>query len=192
VTLLAETSDLVSNSYDSAAVDGALAWASSVIEGYCNRNFNLVTGEVVILDPYRGSAILPDFPVVAVTSVEAFLPDVSGPNMSWVTLTNFGWTPHTGFLYDTTGLPGTTWSGGPSWPWLPGSLRVTYTHGYATVPQPVKDVCVRLAQQYLENTGMMVQRRVGDMEARYSGSAGVDISPIDRNILDGYSDVGVS
>jgi hypothetical protein len=189
---LAEASDLISNSYDPAAVDGALSWATSVISGYCNRNFDLVTGDVVVVDPFQGSAMLPEFPVVAVTLVEAYMADPNGNGMAWQSLTNYGWVASTGLIYDTAGLPGTVWSVGPSWPSLPGSLRVTYSHGYTSVPQPLKDVCVRLAQQYLENPAMMIQRKVGDTEARFSGSAGVALTEIDRSVLDRYATAGLS
>jgi len=194
VTSLAEDSDLVSNSYDSTAVEGALSWATSVITGYCDRNFDLVTGDVVTIDPNRDSALLPQFPVVSVTSVYGYLPNPDSPGgMAWIALTNYNWVASTGLIYNTTGLPGTVWSVGPSWPWLPGSLRVTYSHGYATIPQPLKDVCVRLAQQYLENPAQTVQRRVGDMESRFAGNSGViDLSSLDRSILDRYVNVGVS
>lgn len=188
---LASASDLVSNSYDAAAVEGALAWATSVISSYCNRNFDLVTGDVVVLSPYRGSVLLPNFPVVDVTSVEAYIPSDAG--MSWVALEDYSWVASTGLLFDTSGLPGThVGVSSFTWPWLPGSLRVTYDHGYASVPTDIRDVCVRIATQYLENPVMMVQRSVGDMSARFSGAAGPVIGAMDRSILDRYAHVGVS
>lgn len=192
MTPLASSSDLVESSYDSGAIDGALSWATSFITGYCNRDFDLVTGDTVVVTPQSGSAQLPDYPVLAVSAVAGYLPDPLGSGMTWVTLTNFAFVPDTGLIYDTTGLPGTTWTTGYSWPWLPGSLRVTFDHGYSTVPQPLVDVCARLAQQYLENPVGLMQRRVGDEEARFSGSAGVKLNDFDRVILDQYSNVGVA
>lgn len=189
---LASSSDFVSNSYDAVAVENAISWATSLIAGYCNRNFDLVTGDVVTLTPAKNAAMLPETPVVSVASVYAYLPNTNGGGMAWVPLTNYGWVASTGVLYDTTGLPGTHWTSGPSWPWLPGSLRVTYDHGYTTPPSELKDVCVRLAQQYLENPTLLVQRGVGDVHARFSGSAGVNVNAMDRAILDRYANVGVS
>lgn len=192
MTALASSSDFVSNSYDASAVTRAINWATSLIASYCNRNFDLVTGDTVTVSPIRGSAFLPQFPVVSVSSVYGYLPSTSGAGMAWTALTNYQYVASTGLIYDTTGLPGTQISVGPSWPWLPGSLRVTYDHGYASVPQDLTDVCVRLATQYLENPTMMVSRRVGDMEARFSGSSGGTVSKIDKIILDRYVNVGVS
>lgn len=187
----AQPSDLIVNAYDPAAVTGALEWATSFIAGYCDQVFSLVTGDVVTLNPQGGSALLPECPVVQVSLVEGWLPNLSGAGMAWTPLTNYQYTS-AGLIYDTTGLPGVSWGLGPSWPWLPGSLRVTYDHGYAAIPQPIVSVCARLATQYLENPGQMMQRRVGDEEARFNGSAGVSLNAMDRAILDRYVDVGVS
>lgn len=190
---LASPSDFISNFPDSQeAVQNAIDWATSVIAGYCNRNFDLVTGDVVTLTPSRGAALLPEIPVATVSSVYGYLPDTNGGGMTWVQLTNYQWTSNTGILYDTTGLPGTRWNTGPSWPWLPGSLRVTYDHGFATPPKDLTNVCVRLAQQYLENPMLMVQRGVGDVHARFSGSSGVVFTALDKAILDRYANVGVA
>lgn len=175
--------------YEAAEILAALSWATSEIIGYTDNEFSYVEDDVEVLTPGRGEAQLRHWPVVNVTLVEGLLP--SGNGMAWTPLPNYHFTP-TGYLYNTSGLPGTTWGTGATWPWLPGSLRVTYSHGYQTIPRRVRDVCCRLAQQYLENPELAMQSRVGDTERRFSGSAGVTISPSDRFILDRYSDVGVS
>lgn len=192
MTQLASSTDLIVDGFDSTAVDGALSWASSVIEGYCNRTFGLVTGDVVTITPRAGGGMLPQYPVVQVSLVEGYLPDLVNGGMAWQSMTNYWLVADTGLLYDTTGLPGTTWSGGPTWPWIPGSLRVTYDHGYAVLPNDLKDVCVRLATRYLENPVGMVERRVGDMEARFSGSAGFMFDASDQAVLASYCETGVS
>lgn len=192
MTRFAEASDVfVANGYEAADVERALDWASSVIEGYTGRNFDLVTGDTVLVDPHFGSAMLPCYPVVAVTEVSAWMPATDAGGMAWKTLTNYAYVPETGLLYNTTGLPGTNWQLGPSWPWLPGSLRVTYDHGYAEIPSALRDVCVRLAQQYLENPALAMNTRVGEVEARYAGSSGSVFTHQDRTILDRFTDVGV-
>lgn len=187
---LASASDLIADGYDSAKIEGALSWATSVIEGYCDRKLDLVTGDVVTITPRAGGGTLPNYPVVAVTLVEGYLPSDTG--MAWRPITNYWLVADVGELYDTAGLPGSTWDGSRSWPWIPGSLRVTYDHGYSPVPNDLRDVCARLAGQYLENPRLMIERRVGDMEARFSGSAGVLFGDMDRAVLDKYADVGVA
>lgn len=183
---LAAASDLVvEGTYDVAKTASALSWATSVIEAYCKHSFGLVTDETVVISPHGGSGLLPNFPVVQVTLVEGYLPD--GQGMAWKPMTNYWLVADTGELFNTIGLPGVPWN--PfSWPWLPGSLRVTYDHGYEVIPNDLRDVCARLAGQYLENPELFVERRVGDMEGRFSGSAGVVFGPMDKVVLDKYSD----
>lgn len=176
--------------YDAAAVTRALSFAQSEVQGYCNReSFDLVTNEVVHIDPapYR-KALLPSVPVATVSLLRGLLPDPTGAStgFTWVTLTNYRFVAETGLIYDTSGEIGTSSWLGPTWPWLPGSLEVTYDHGYATIPQGLVDVACRFAQQYLENPALMMQRRVGEQEGRYAGSVGVVITELDKRILDRY------
>jgi hypothetical protein len=194
VTQLATKEDFapLGGEYDDALVNLALSNASAFIEGYCNRSFDFVENDVVLLTPNARSICLPGYPVVSVSSVEGYLPNTLGNGMAWTTLTNFGFVPETGFIYDTTGLPGTTWNQcGYTWPWLPASLRVTYSHGYEDVPPGLKAVCMRLANQYLENPSLAMQSKVGEIEDRFSGSVGVRLNEFDQAILDRYADVSI-
>jgi hypothetical protein len=161
------------------------------VEGYTGRTFDLVTGDVAVMDPHpHRRAMLPCYPVTAATAVQGYLPGPDG--LTWTTLTNYAFVAETGLIYDTTGLPGVLSTSCSSWPWLPGSLEVTYDHGYAVVPQGLVDVACRLAQQYLENPALQMQRRVGEQEGRFAGSAGVVITELDARILDRYTDVSVA
>lgn len=189
--------------YDDTSVTRALSWAQSFVESYCLANddagtFDLIVSDTVYVTPQRyRSALLPAVPVVNIESVYGLLPrvDSSVPTgaMQWVELTNFAFVAETGQLYDTTGQVGSQWNIGQlSWPTLPGSLKVTYDHGYATIPQPLIDVACRFAQQYLENPTMTLMRKVGDIESRYAGSAGIVINDLDRRILDRYTEIGIA
>jgi hypothetical protein len=203
--------------YDQASITQALSVGQSAVENYCNQTFDLVTNDVVFIDPagcsqanmawpwftgYEPSpaglmryryAMLPQVPVANVEMVQALLPPQSpGVGLVWTTLINWSFVSDTGLIYDTTGQPGTQWNLGASWPWLPGSLQVNYDHGYAVIPQDLINVAIRLAQQYLENPVLQLQRRVGDIEDRFSGSAGIPIHELDRRILDRYTDIGIA
>jgi hypothetical protein len=180
--------------YDDSSVVRALQFAQDAVEGYCGRTFDLITNDVIITTPqqYR-TALLPYVPVVSITLVEGYIPNVNGTSgMGWQALPNYAFVQDTGLIYDTTGQPGVSYSLGESWPRLPGSLRITYSHGYANVPSGIISVACRLAQQYLENPALQMQRRVGDQEARFSGSVGTVISALDQRIMDRYVDIGVS
>lgn len=191
-TQLAAAFTPIGGAYDAPSVSRALSWAQSYVTEHCGREFDLVTGDVAFITPraYR-QALLPQFPVAAVTLVQGLLPAAVG-GLTWVTLTNYRFVSETGLIYDTTGEPGTTWNLGASWPHLPNSLQVTYDHGYSVIPQQLVDVACRLAQQYLENPALQMQRRTGDMEARYAGSVGVVLTQLDLRILDRYLDIGIA
>lgn len=181
--------------YDPDSVRRSMSWAQSMVTSYCGQDFDLITGTVAQLDPkpYR-CALLDQVPVVNVSLVEGLLPPVAstGSGLQWTTLTNYRWVGETGLIYDTSGEPNATFSVGCQWPWVPGGLRVTYDHGYALIPQPLIDVACRLANQYLDNPAGLLQRRVGEVEARFAGSAGMVINELDKRVLDRYSDIGIA
>lgn len=182
--------------YDTDSVIRALTWAQSFVESYCDQIFDLVTNDVVFLDPkpYR-AALLPQVPVVSVSDVQALLPPQTPIQVGlvWTELTNYRFVALTGLIYDTSGEPNTAWTVGiNTWPWVAGGLQVTYDHGYVTIPQPLIDVACRFAAQYLENPASVLQRRVGEVEERFSGSAGLVINALDQRILDRYTDIGIA
>lgn len=190
----------ISSVYDDASVTQALAWAQSFVEDYCNvgeGGFDLVTGETVFIDPkpYR-QALLPSIPVVNVSQVQGLMPSSQDSGgMAWTTLTNYAFVGETGLIYDTTGEPGVSQSFGPTWPALPGSLKVTYDHGYSTVPSGLINAACRFAQQYLENPALKLSRDVGDVHDRFAGNTGgvgIVINAFDERILDRYTLISIA
>jgi hypothetical protein len=117
-------------------------------------------------------------------------------------IANYRFVSETGLIYDTTGEPGVVgnFTGavanfGPSWPNLPGSLKVTYDHGYPTVPSGLINAACRFAQQYLENPALLLQRDVGSFMERYAGNTGgvgIVINVLDQRILDRYTLVSIA
>lgn len=178
----------IAATYDDASLTRALTWAQGFVESYCNRaetgGFDVVTGDIAYVDPAtHARALLPNAPVVNVTLVEAF------NGAAWLPLTNYAFVGETGLIY---GIPG----GSMRWPALPGSLRVTYDHGFETVPQPLIDCACRLAQQYLENPALKLARKVGDMQDTFFGgystganigAVGVVLNALDRAVLDRFT-----
>jgi hypothetical protein len=151
-----------------ADVTAALSWAGGAVEAYCERDFTYHANDVILVDPFpvQKSAQLPNPPVTAVSTVEAYMRDTSG-STSWQTLTNYRWTAD-GLIYDTTGQPGTLVSETPSWPSEPKSLRVTYTHGYVDPPQPIVDAVIKAAAAYLANPFSNTRRKIGDVESDWA------------------------
>lgn len=192
MALAAPTDVIGADSFSTDDVNAALNWATGVIEGYCNRTLGLVTNDVVRVTPLKGTGTLPNYPVVQVTLVEGYMLTEAGDGFAWVPITNYYADDDLGILYNMAGLTGVVWTGRHSWPWLPKSLRVTYDHGYDPIPEELTAVCARLARQYLDNPALMIERRVGDMEGRFSGSAGAMFSDLDLAALGGYINAGVA
>lgn len=163
-------------------VEYALSVASAAVEAYCERKFDLRSNDVVtITSRPNGSAQLPDAPVTAVTLVEAWLPRNGA--MAWVPITNYAFTED-GLIYDTSGLPGVPYEGVPSWPALPKSLRVTYTHGYADIPAAVALAVIKAAGDFLANPERLARFRVDDVERQWFDDKGSTI--VDGALLSDY------
>lgn len=175
--------------WSDADLNAALAWASGEVEAYCERDFTYRNLDVVLVDPFpvNRSAQLPNPPVTLVSQVEGFLRTETGV-MDWQPLTNWAWTAD-GLLYDTTGQPGTDVSALPSWPSAPKSLRVTYSHGFATIPADLKAAVVKAAGNYLANPYNMVQRTVGEVTYRWNDQTGQHL--LDDVLLGKYRLVSV-
>lgn len=153
--------------YSDDACDSAIAWAQGVIDDYTERHFGIVTDDVAYLDPHPGMpSLLDDPPVTAVSKVEGLM-GAQASTLDWTDMTAWTlWTPR-GEIYDATGLPGYPRTFFPTWPVLPQSLRVTYTHGYATVPQPVINAVLKLAAAYIANPEAYIEKRIGDNTFRW-------------------------
>lgn len=176
-----------------ADVEFALSWASHAVEAYCERDFSYYASETVLVDPFPASrsAQLPNPPVLGIASVEGYFRDSTGA-LSWQSLDNYGWTTE-GLLYDTSGQPGVQVVAVPSWPALPKSLRVTYSHGFEYVPGAVVDATIKAAAGFLANPLNLISRKTGDVEYGWSvsmmQSAGV---ALDEALLAKYRLVTVS
>jgi hypothetical protein len=152
--------------------------------------------------PYIGQTMLPNPPVINVSSVLAFMPMTNGGDMGWVALSNYQFAED-GLVWDTTGMPGVEMSDGgpvPSWPRAPRSLQITYDHGYALpeggapsdappLPQGVIDAVIRGAALYLDNPTGAMENRVGEITNRYdaTGPAGW----LDEKLLGRYRLVNI-
>lgn len=180
-----EVPSFLKGAWPDADVNAALSWASSAIESYCERDFSYVVNDVVTIDPFpvRRSAQLPNPPVISVSKVEAFMRDNTGAT-SWQELTNYAYTSD-GLLYDTSGLPGVNVAAVPTWPSLPKGLRVTYTHGYQTLPLPLVDAVIKAAGNYLANPFGNTRRTTGDVQSDWAVTL-IQAGGLDETLLAKY------
>lgn len=111
----------------------AIEGATAAIQNYCHQHLTAVAGDVVTLRSRgQGVLILPEQPVTAIASVVE----------NGTALVN-----ETDYTWETNGLihrwPG-AWRLTTS---IFGTVVVTYSHGYATIPQPIREVCIRSASR---------------------------------------------
>lgn len=190
---------MIVGAHTSDEVQLALDWASESIESYCERKFAYNPSDTVFVNPYRGDggkaqALLPNPPVQNVSQVLAQFPDNGG--LVWTPLQYYQWATD-GLIYDTAryyGYYGTTgssfWSGVanadgfydfgniPSWPTLPRSLQVTYSHGFIlpgatpitgvpNLPTGIVNAVIRGAALFLENPQFATDLRIGEIGYKF-------------------------
>jgi hypothetical protein len=152
----------VGDDLDTDRADLVLALASDLIRASAGQTLHRVEDDVVIVWPTGRFAFLPELPVIAVSKVEQLNTD----GASWldVSLTSFD------FWGDgTIVLPLPTWS---SRRWNPRAVRVTYTHGYDTIPGELTAVTLSLAARLYANPIGVASEGMGAHSAAYP-NAGV-------------------
>jgi len=107
----------------------AIEEATAVIKNYCNQDIEQVSDDVILLDGTGSTKLfLPNLPVTSITSVE-----VDGVLLD----PNYYALAENGVLWRKYG----TWTVGAC------NIEITYTHGYAAIPEDVKGVCYRSASR---------------------------------------------
>lgn len=129
----------------SVEAEAAIGQATGVVESYCKRTFAQVVDDELTMR-WRTSIVLPNPPVTEIASVL-----VDGAAASYE-------------IDDSSRL----------WPLVRGSeIAITYTHGYATIPETVKLVAVRVAARIFKNPSMRVNYSVDN--ASYQSAP--DVAP---------------
>lgn len=174
---------------ETARAAALLADASALITNYTGQTFTQVTGDVVTLPALRDRIKLPQRPVTAVTSVVALTcPSGEVGVTGWCfdgidTINIAGWRDLVINLptdLDTTAC----------------TYRVTYNHGYASVPADVTAVCCAAVNRALLSPSQvegMISERIGQYTYQLqqgadgaSGAATVRLSAADRAVLNRY------
>jgi len=160
-------------SANDAQVLQAIKEVTAVIKNYCNQVIEQVQNDTIKLDGQLAMKLfLPELPVQSITSVK-----VAGEVL-----------PVTRYALAENGV---LWYQHGVWPLGAQNIEVTYTHGYAAIPDDIKGVCYRAAAR-LYQAQLKAKRQdfvpglssvsVGDWSESYEGDKGAA----------GESDKGVS
>lgn len=164
-TDLATVDELAAYSQQPIAADDAAAVfllkvASGMIRAYLDQTVTFVQDDVEYVDPVNASFVaLKELPVVAVTQVE-----ISSDG-------GLTWTSVPAGAYKVSRRTGTiTVRQGSSvrWPDDEESWRVTYSHGYQSVPAELSGVCCGLAARYYSTPVAVDMERVGQRQVKYN------------------------
>lgn len=136
--------------------------ASGMVRDFLdNMQLTYVGEDVVTLDPINGSfVLLPELPVGQVTLVEIL---TAG---TWTTLDPSAYTVSRS-LGMLAGLPGC----GINWPTTPESWRVTYSHGYQTIPSGLVGIVVGVAARAYSSPAGVDSERIGGYQVKYAMEA---------------------
>lgn len=173
-----------------------LTLVSDTIRAYLNQAVDLVENDVVILDPNRDGSellVLPQWPVLAVDLVEVLQPDGT-----WLAQDPATWTWTSEGLLRRIASP--VISGYPypgqfptfaAWPVNPRSVRITYDHGYAVIPDSLRMVCMSAASRIWANPTGVVSESIESYSVRYDSNraSGVHFSPIELVTLGRFASV---
>ncbi|WP_330253137.1 hypothetical protein OG874_00530 [Nocardia sp. NBC_00565] len=121
------------SSIDTNAATLAVNVASSAIRSFCGWEITELTVAAEVMDGTGGRSLwLPTLRLTAVASV------VENGNTLTV-VTDYDWTKYGRLIR------------AGCWPRTARSVTITYTHGYATVPDVVKGMCLMLASRLYNN-----------------------------------------
>jgi hypothetical protein len=136
---------------DRATAELALATASGKVRAYTRQRIDLVTGETIDLEGYVREVLLPQRPVVEDNSHTLTVTEVSSLGLALPTLQAYRDYIRIGQrLIRTAGAGWDALVGYPMGIWQP-TVRVTYSHGYATIPDEIVGVVLDLASRIYNN-----------------------------------------
>lgn len=156
--------------FDTDAANLAVAGASGMIRSHCGWDISQTTVTDEVLDgPGKRNLWLPTLRLTAVASV-AVNGDVLtvGTQYDW---TRYGKLIHRG-----------------CWPCTARSITITYTHGWATLPDEVKTAALILAGVFYDNPDMAasMSEAWGPFNQSRSYSGGGDLPPMIAAMLGRY------
>ena len=151
---------------DDASALLLLDLASDQVRDYLNMQLDYVSNDQVTLDPINGMVFLPEMPVVSVSLVEY----TKDNGATWTAATRFA--EGTGYgdyiVNRKAGYVESVTYPSIIWPLAPDSWRVTYTHGFAVLPNTIKTVILENAGNAYSSPVSVEQERTGMRQVKYA------------------------
>jgi hypothetical protein len=177
-----------------------LNMASGLVRGYTRQTFTLTTDDVVVLPGNWGNSLeLPQRPVVSVSSV--VFNNATAPLTSWKLVDStlflgtgsfmpdfgtFSW--GNGNLWGPAGSTMGMQASGPSWQGPSTQITVTYTHGFADVPQDIVNEVAGMVALQLNTEAGLGSETIGTYKAVYNRNSGggMGLSDDTKSVLNRY------
>jgi len=140
-------------SVDTASANQALNIASQAIRDYCGWSISQETVTSKTLDGTGERSIW--LPTLLLTAVASVVED----GTTLTVTTDYDWTSYGRLVRNGC------------WPRTARSVVVTYTHGYATVPDSVKGVCLAAAGRRYQNPSSLRSYTVGSVSEAFTQPA---------------------
>lgn len=185
---LASTADLQNYlqnpAINTAAADLALTLATALIQNQTRQHLFYVADDTVVLVGGQRRLFLPERPVIGTPVVTALAPSAL-----------YRYDPPDQLTYGIPpgALAASFYSNAPDamrgvWPL---QVEVTYSHGYQTIPDDLRAVCLSVASRAVTNPQGLRGETLGPYAIQYAGggdilTAGVALTSAEQRLLDRY------
>lgn len=182
--------------FESSNVSRLLELASAVVRRYTRQTINQVVNDVVVLPGnWSASLVLPERPVTSVSSVT-----INGSAVTQYVIIDDTLFMGSGSFMPDYGVSGGSVLDGPagslygqnfsgvSWQGPQAQISVTYTHGYAVIPDDIaNEVAGMVAVQMATETGI-IREKIGGYEVGYARTDGgaITLSDTAKSVLNFY------
>lgn len=158
----AELEDYLGTTLDNDRAALATRLASGAVRGYTRQLLDEVEGDIILIDGDGSDIILlPELPVLDITNVDETTGTTSPTTETLDEFEHFEWNRRG--LLERIGRP---------WPKRRRSVEVTYSHGYATLPDDIVAVALASAARVIENPSGVRQESIGRYSYTFAGEGG--------------------
>jgi hypothetical protein len=183
----ADLATFLGTDVDAARADEVLADATAAIKGYTRQTIEAVPNDDVVLrGTWSQELWLPERPVTAVSSVVIRNGAIFASEFPLVADKDYRW-DRRGLLrrvaYVTGRLlaPASGYWGGEM-----AYVEVTYSHGFAQIPDDIRAVCLSVASRVYVNPQAILRESVGSYTVQYGRTAAAQLDDEEKAQLNRY------